>query len=361
MIFLIYLILTLLFIKSQNKIIKKKSNILYIICTVISLLTVAGCWSGFAAKLPATVVKYLWDPLQNGTIATAIFVWVMYAGALKPGVELRKYLLPIRGEISIIASILTLGHNFALGRVYFFKLFTNPADFSIWQILASVCSVLMILIMLPLFITSFPEVRKKMDGRKWKKLQRWAYLFYGLIYVHVLLLFIPASRDGDTNALLNIIVFSLVFLAYAALRIKKAMEKRNKNSKFIPAAAIAVALVVAIFSMPAEIFDFIDINSSDKNNATGSDMSLYKDGTFEGKGRGYAGPVIAEVTIKDDVITDVNIVSQVEDEPYWTRSLVIIDDIIKTQDYHVDSVAGATKSCNGIRKAVKSALKQAKN
>ena len=67
--------------------------------------------------------------------------------------------------------------------------------------------------MLILTVTSFPQVRKKMNAVKWKKLQRTAYIFYGLIYAHILLINVPYARitlrhiqkllrlQADTNGL----------------------------------------------------------------------------------------------------------------------------------------------------------------
>ncbi len=49
----------------------------------------------------------------------------MYTGALKNGSKLMKILMPIRAELSIIASILTLAHNISFGRYHFITLFTK--------------------------------------------------------------------------------------------------------------------------------------------------------------------------------------------------------------------------------------------
>ena len=50
----------------------------------------------------------------------------MYTGALKNGSKLMKILMPIRAELSIIASILTLAHNIIFGKYHFVTLFTAP-------------------------------------------------------------------------------------------------------------------------------------------------------------------------------------------------------------------------------------------
>lgn len=73
-------------------------------------------------------------------------------------------------------------------------------------------------------VTSFPSVRKKMQAKKWKQLQRTAYVFYGLMYVHIILINIPYARLGLGMYVANVVIYSIVFLGYAAMRISKAIS-----------------------------------------------------------------------------------------------------------------------------------------
>ena len=150
-------------------------------------------------------------------MATALFAVVMYTGVLKRGTEVSNRLRAVRGEISIIASILTLGHNFSYGLTYFPALFVNPGSIAPNFLLATICTIVMIAIMIPLMVTSFIKVRRKMKQANWKKLQQLAYLFYTLIYVHVLLINIPYAKMGREGYFMNVIIFSVVFLLYGAL------------------------------------------------------------------------------------------------------------------------------------------------
>ena len=81
-------------------------------------------------------------------------------------------------------------------------------------------------------ITSFPSVRRKMDAKIWKKLQRTAYLFYGLIYAHVMLIMVPYALKGKTTYIFNIVIYTIVFLTYAVMRVSKAYAKKadTKNN-----------------------------------------------------------------------------------------------------------------------------------
>ncbi|MCH5194966.1 MAG: hypothetical protein J1F11_13490, partial [Oscillospiraceae bacterium] len=74
----------------------------------------------------------------------------MWTGALPNGSAPIKKLMPIRGELSIFAAILTLGHNIGFGQTYFVRLFTDYSRMSSSQIAASVLTIIMLVIMIPL-------------------------------------------------------------------------------------------------------------------------------------------------------------------------------------------------------------------
>ena len=171
---------------------------------------------------------------QRGSLSTAFFTVVMFATLFKNGTEIKKRLMSIRAELSLIGCFLALGHNFATGKTYFKALFLTPERLNTSQIAAAIISIILILIMLPLMITSFRAIRQKMNARSWKKLQRWAYPFYMLIFTHVMVLTIPLVAAGRTKYIPNLIIYSIVFVVYAAARLWKAKsdkQKRTKSSK----------------------------------------------------------------------------------------------------------------------------------
>jgi uncharacterized protein with FMN-binding domain len=87
----------------------------------------------------------------------------------------------------------------------------------------------------------------------------------------------------------------------------------------------------------------------------------YKNGTYEGVARGYKKGLHVKATVEDGLIVDIQVTDNHEDEPYLTDSLVIIPEIIETQSTEVDAIASATKTCEGILKAVDDALSQAES
>jgi DMSO/TMAO reductase YedYZ heme-binding membrane subunit/uncharacterized protein with FMN-binding domain len=173
----------------------------------------------------------------------------MWTGALPNGSKPIKLLMPIRGELSILAAILTLGHNAAYGRTYFRLLVTNPTRLPLSQLLAAICSLLMLCIMLPLFVTSFKTVRKRMKGASWKKLQRLAYGFYALLYLHVMLLFVPSALSGKRGYLLSVLVYSAVFLGYAVCRVLKAHAVKLRQSDALPRRQMFAAAGALVLSL----------------------------------------------------------------------------------------------------------------
>ena len=247
MLLVISLIIVSLFIYFLKDSLKKHANIYYIGAAVISI---AVFLLGFL-PMPLFVKNNILGIFAKGSLGTAMFVAVMYAGALPKGNKLIAPLMKIRGELSITAAILVLCHNFTYGMTYFKMLFTKPGILSATQLTAAIISLVLITIMLVLTVTSFPAVRKKMQAKKWKQLQRTAYVFYGLMYVHIMLINIPYARLGLGTYIANVVIYSIVFLGYAAMRIAKAVSvkaaKEGKTyKKTTDAVFYGIALVVCV-------------------------------------------------------------------------------------------------------------------
>ena len=86
----------------------------------------------------------------------------------------------------------------------------------------------------------------------------------------------------------------------------------------------------------------------------------YTDGTYIGTGVGYAPGLKVQVTVKDNLITNVQIVSHNETPGFYEKAFNIVPDlIVEGQTTGVDTVSGATMSSKGIMSAVNAALKLA--
>ena len=247
MLLIISLIIVSLFIYFLKDSLKKHAGIYYIGAAVISI---AVFLIGFL-PMPLFLKNNILGIFAKGSLGTAMFVAVMYAGALPKGSKLIAPLMKIRGELSITAAILVLCHNFTYGITFFKMLFIKPEALSATQFTAAIISLVLIIIMIVLTVTSFQAVRKKMKAKKWKQLQRTAYVFYGLMYVHIMLINIPYARLGLGMYIANVVIYSIVFLGYAAMRIAKAVSVKAARAgktyqKTTDAVLYGLALVLCV-------------------------------------------------------------------------------------------------------------------
>ena len=84
-----------------------------------------------------------------------------------------------------------------------------------------------------------------------------------------------------------------------------------------------------------------------------------KDGSYQGIGMGFKGNVRVEVKVTDGKIASINVIDNIDDAPFFDKAKSLIPNIISSQTANVDSVSGATYSSNGIKSAVRDALKKA--
>ena len=218
-----------------HKSIKKYAPVYYIGAFVIFCISAAG----FEIMRTNLLLHEISMLFERGIVATALFTLVMWAAIFKNGTQIKIRLMSVRAELSIIACILTLVHNFFYGKNYIVWLFTARERLTVPFVIATILTIVLDAIMLPLMITSFKGVRKKMKAKNWKKLQRWAYPFYMLIYVHVMVLFVSIALqmkqlghdDLVRNYVVDAFIYTLVFGAYAALRIAKAVNDKNRRER----------------------------------------------------------------------------------------------------------------------------------
>lgn len=377
MLFLIALILACGFAFLCGKPLKKYPYTFYIIAVGITIITVLLAGS-YQSSIPDFVNSYIIGLFTRGAFATALWCVVMWTGAMPNGSAPIKKLMPLRGELSIFAALLTLGHNIGFGQTYFVMLFTDAGRMSSSQLAASILTIIMLLIMIPLTVLSFPQVRKKMNAKLWKRIQRTAYAFYALIYVHVMILCYPMAKAGREGYLFNIFIYSLVFIGYAVCRVRKwyLMRKKPKNTmavNVIGIAVVAVLVAAVVFLAAAKDTDSNTGSSSTEETAQNLEETsetaqesgtsgIYKDGTYTASAYGYDGEVEVTITIENDVITSISGTTYESDSWYYeSAEESVISQILSSQSTEVDAVSGATYSSKAIMSAVQKALESAKN
>ena len=405
MIVILTLICSLAFFHFFGKALKKKPAVLYGICILLSLVSIFYPREGGLPFLDFFFKKIM----QRGVLAGSLFIWVMLAPVLPKSFSGRKTIYLLRGEMAICASLITLAHNLAFGGKYFGALFFGQGHISLMELHAAIVSCLMILLLIPLTITSFQTVRRKMQAKTWKKLQNWSYLFYLLLYLHIFFIYQGALIRGKGDYFFTLMLYSFIFGLYGFLRIRQyRIQKEGKEKKTFPLLRIGGILpIVCIFlsgfysagkyraaleanvdkiraqeSVSEQHGQGEENNSSEKaveasgdkastnssnasSDSQGADGNsapgAYKDGECFGKASAYNGNVEVKVTISGGKITAIDIVKTKDDEEYFfDAQKKVIPEILEKQSTDVDAVAGATTSSEGICHAVEKALEEAK-
>ena len=260
MLFLIAFVLSLVIAFAGKKAIKAHPAVFYIAAAVITTVIVALKQSDISISSDF-VNKYLIGIFAKGAFAGAMWSVVMWAGALTTDNALGKKfvstVMPIRGELSIMAAIVSACHGIVYGSICL-KRFNNfrklDLSFTADFVLTCLIGLVIIAIMTPLTIMSIKAVRRKMNAKVWKNIQRAAYVFYALILANILVVYIPRSREGSTEAYLSILTYSLVFVGYGVMRVRKAIITKKKPENRLVLNVVcgvvfaALMAVIAIFS-----------------------------------------------------------------------------------------------------------------
>lgn len=280
MLLIIALVIASLFVYFLKDKLKQYPNIFYIGAAVVTIVI----FSLRTVAMPQFVRQNIVGIFAKGTIGTAFFIIVMITGALPRGSKFIGPLMRIRGELSIMAAILVLSHNLTYGMTYFKMLFSAPAALPAAQRCAVVISLMLIVLMIGLTVISFPAVRKKMNPKKWKQIQRSAYVFYGLLYVHIMLINIPYARMGLHMYAVNVLVYSIVFAGYAAMRIRKWVLTKNPDADSIFIKKVSVAVSVCAVLVCTAAFSMCFMRNGNKVSAqeTAADKTLSQTQTQKG-------------------------------------------------------------------------------
>jgi DMSO/TMAO reductase YedYZ heme-binding membrane subunit len=195
-------VLTLLSIL-LSKSIKKYATIYYIVFAVPFLLVaipfvgrLVGIETFSIGGIPflGSITR---DYIHAGTLGFPLLVIIMYMGALSPKNPYVKKLLSIRKELSILSgfpilthSLIRVTNNFPRAFNFFFDSeasarATNALGAGISNF-SFVLGIVMLALFIPLWVTSFESVHKRMGGIRWKKLQRWSYVLYAMLFIHAM-------------------------------------------------------------------------------------------------------------------------------------------------------------------------------
>ena len=383
--FVISLCLVTLIVLVAGEVLRKRPLPFYVGAILLASVSVAFSWNG---------IRILEPVIARGALTGALFTLVMFAGAFPQGSFGAKTFMTVRAQLSIIGSIFALSHGLSLGKSYFLRIVSgivgkeNAGSFDFITIISLLISATLLLVMLPLFVTSFKVIRKKMNPKAWKNLQRFAYLFYALMYLHILAFEIPKAMRGVKGYAVNVFAYSLVFMSYLFCRILRAAYKDRKELMAkLQIIAVVSSLLLAtsgtgyIMEVAADEGTKIEADISGHNanlpEVAGASITEkyeegvesgtqgsydYIDGTYHGTGMGNNGRIGVDVTISKDIITQIIITDFPDDADYFdvdTDGASMIQKMLETQSPEVDTVSGATFSSEGIIDAVNAALAEA--
>jgi len=158
--------------------------------------------------------------ITSGHLSLAIFLLVMFTGVLKKNSKAKKSLSLVRGELAVIGFIFLLPHAFA-------RLALALSGYNMSGLFAFI-------IFIPLVITSFMFVRKRMNPKHWKNLHKLAYVAYFLIYMHLAFNVSMNPNNRFINFDPYALLYHFIFICYITLRIVYVIipnMKKKQNSK----------------------------------------------------------------------------------------------------------------------------------
>lgn len=169
---------------------------------------------------PSAAVRAVAFAIQKGHVGFSMFALVMFVGVFARSSFVRKALAPVRAELSIMGSILIAGHFIP----YLSSYLSMAADlFSLRPAVAVSCilAVLLLVLLIPLFVTSFPQVKKAMQAHQWMCVQRLAYPFFILAFFHLFGFFFSALLNGSSRAIAMCVMYAAVLVAYVVARVRR--------------------------------------------------------------------------------------------------------------------------------------------
>ncbi len=201
MIVLLFLIILTILALHAGKFIRKHNVKIYVLAVIISILA-------FIFK-----EQFFTEPIMQGFLGLSFFYIVMITGAIDKKHKIKAKLMGVRREYSIIGFIVITPH--ALN--YTLQGLDGTRALEWFGIVSFV-------LMIPLFITSFLIIRKKMKAKTWNLIQSAAYVIYLLLFIHLIL-----NYTKTINLVLYLIIFIFYFVMKIIYEIRKIKIKRVKQ------------------------------------------------------------------------------------------------------------------------------------
>ncbi|MDR0756813.1 MAG: hypothetical protein LBF85_03095 [Tannerella sp.] len=201
-------VLTLVFLLLAKSI-KKHPGICYFVFAIPAILFISRqILSSFGITAlefsrGSVIGSILREYVHASGFAFPLLIIIMYIGALPAQNRYVKRLMMIRKELSIISGFPILIHTWVRLRMAFgsFDYFFGSGETAVSSPGAAfsnavyMLGIFMAILFLILWVTSFDVVHKWLGALRWKKIQRWSYVLYAMLFVH--------AMGIQTGAMLN--------------------------------------------------------------------------------------------------------------------------------------------------------------
>lgn len=184
---------------------------------IMAFLAVIGTVFAVLHQLEVVNVEipFIYELFFQGHLTLAFFVIVMYGGAFKNKSKPKITIMKVRREMAILGFLTLIPHAVLL--IITALNANNPTG------------VIAFTILLPLAVTSWPRLRKKMHAYEWRGFHKWAYLAYASIFAHLAAINILAQDDAFRYVRLAIYV--VIFGLYTFLKFKNHVLVENPAPK----------------------------------------------------------------------------------------------------------------------------------
>lgn len=205
-----------------GRLLRKRSWVFYLVAAALTGAYIYAVLIGFNPKS----LRWATFMFQKAYLGSFFLALVMFCGALPDGNALRRRILSIRGELSVLSFIFYLGHIVNYLKAYL-PMFANLAALKPTMAASLGVAVTLTVLFAVLGVTSFKFIRTHMDSRVWSTLQKGAYFMVALLAVHVVLALCLSLSSLGSPGSIHCAVYLVIIAVYAALRISKAVRSRQ--------------------------------------------------------------------------------------------------------------------------------------
>lgn len=225
---LICLVIAVLFSWFLRKPIKQYPVIFYALALLISALGIYFTWF----PVSDDIVRAITFSIQKGHLGFAFFTVVMFVGVFDAHSTIRRGLNPVRAKLSIIGSILIIAHFVPYLRGYL-SMLGSLFSFRMSIVFSFFVAIILLVLLVALTVTSFDAIKRRMASKSWKTLQRLAYVFFVLIFIHLAGFLVNSFLQGTDTVLISGTTYMVILLLYAVLRIRRYLIDRKSASEMV--------------------------------------------------------------------------------------------------------------------------------